>query len=170
MPELRRLDARYASALLDFERQNRGYFARSVPDRGDDYFTGFAARHAALLAEQAAGGCHFHVLVDDDGSVLARFNLVDVVDGSAELGYRVAERASGRGVAKDGVRRVCELARDAYGLHRLFASVTLDNPASLAVLRHTGFTPLDEVVLDGRAGLRHVRELTAGEVPVGPAC
>lgn len=159
VPELQRLNADHEAALLRFEQENRAYFARSVPDRGDDYFVEFAARLAELLADQAAGLLHFHVLVDDAGSVLARFNLVDVADGCAELGYRVAERVAGRGVAKDGVRRTCELARDEYGLHRLVASATLDNLASLAVLRDTGFTPVGEVTLDGRPGLRHVREL-----------
>ncbi|MEU8295934.1 GNAT family N-acetyltransferase [Micromonospora sp. NPDC048909] len=159
MPELQRLDARHAPALLRFERENRAFFARSVPDRGDDYFTGFAARHAALLAEQSAGLIHFHVLVDDDGAVLGRFNLVDVADGGAELGFRVAERATGRGVATGGVRRVCELARDEYGLRRLVASAALENAGSLGVLRRTGFTPIGDVVLDGRPGLRHLREL-----------
>ncbi|MEV0806484.1 GNAT family N-acetyltransferase [Micromonospora sp. NPDC050200] len=159
MSDLQRLTAHHAPALLRFERENRAYFARSVPDRGDDYFAQFDARHAALLAEQAAGGCHFHVLVDDDGEVLGRFNLVDVADSGADLGYRVAERAAGRGVATTGVRQVCDLARDAYGLNRLTAAATLDNPASLAVLRRAGFTPVGEVLLDGRPGLQHVREL-----------
>jgi ribosomal-protein-alanine N-acetyltransferase len=159
MPELQRLDARHAPALLHFEQENRAYFARFVLDRGDDYFTGFGARHAELLAEQAAGGCHFHVLVDEDGAVLGRFNLVDVADGSAELGYRVAERAAGRGLAQDGVRRVCDLARDEYGLRRLVASAALANPGSLAVLRRTGFVPVGEVQLDGQPCLRHVRKL-----------
>ncbi|MFG1955235.1 hypothetical protein [Micromonospora sp. NPDC048830] len=58
MPEPHRLAEHHAPALLRFERENRAYFARSVPDRGDAYFAGFAARHAALLAEQAAGLCH----------------------------------------------------------------------------------------------------------------
>ncbi|MEV4196806.1 GNAT family N-acetyltransferase [Micromonospora globbae] len=160
MPDLQRLDARHAAALLDFERENRAYFARFVPDRGDDYFTGFADRLAELLADQAAGLLHFHVLVDDDGTVLGRFNLVDVQDGGAELGYRVAERATGRGVATDGVRRVCALALDTYGLRRLYASATRDNAASLAVLRRTGFVPVGEVMLH-RPGIRHVLDLTA---------
>ncbi|MBM0259055.1 GNAT family N-acetyltransferase [Micromonospora sp. 4G55] len=159
MPELQRLTPDHAPALLTFERENRAYFARSVPDRGDDYFAQFAARHAALLAEQETGNCHFHVLVDDDGEVLGRFNLVDVADGEADLGYRVAERAAGRGLATAGVRQVCDLARDAYGLVRLTASATLDNAGSLAVLRRAGFTPVGEVLLDGHPGLRHVREL-----------
>ncbi|MCW3813735.1 GNAT family N-acetyltransferase [Micromonospora sp. DR5-3] len=169
MPQLQRLDAHHAPALLRFERENRAYFARTVPDRGDDYFAEFAARHAALLAEQATGRCHFHVLVDDDGAVLGRFNLVDVADGSAELGYRVAERATGRGVAQDGVRRVCELARDGYGLRQLVASAALENPASLAVLRRTGFVPVGEVQLGGKPGLRHVRDLIAAGQPSGTA-
>jgi [ribosomal protein S5]-alanine N-acetyltransferase len=158
--DLQRLAAGHADELLRFERENRAYFARSVPDRGDDYFTDFAARHAARLAEQDAGVCHFHVLVDDDGSVLGRFNLVDVADGGAELGFRVAARVAGRGVATSGVQRVCELARDAYGLRWLAASAALDNAGSLAVLRRTGFTPVGDVVLDGRPGRRHVRSLT----------
>ncbi|MEU6021152.1 GNAT family N-acetyltransferase [Micromonospora sp. NPDC048871] len=160
MPELERLSAEHAEPLLAFERDNRAWFAASVPDRGDDYFATFADRHAALLAEQATGRCHFHVLVDQ-GEVLGRFNLVDVAAGEAELGYRVAQRAAGRGVATDGVRRVAALARQAYGLRRLTAVTTLDNSASLAVLRRTGFTPTGEVSIDGRPGLRHVLSLLA---------
>jgi RimJ/RimL family protein N-acetyltransferase len=159
MPELQRLDARHAPALLRFEQENRAYFARSIPDRGDDYFTDFAALHAERLAEQATGLCHFHLMVEDDGTILGRFNLVDVADGGAELGYRVAERATGRGVAQEGVRRVCELARDAYGLRRLVATAALANPASLAVLRRTGFIPAGEVVVNGQPCRQHVREL-----------
>ncbi|MGW4501332.1 GNAT family N-acetyltransferase [Micromonospora sp. NPDC004336] len=163
MFDLQRLAAHHAAAVLRFELENREWFARSVPDRGDAYFADFDARHAGLLAEQEAGVCHFHVLVDADGTVLGRFNLVDVVDGEAELGYRVAERAAGRGVATDGVRRVAALARGAYGLRRLTAKVTVDNAGSLAVLRRTGFTRVGELSLDGRPGLRFVRDLTADD-------
>ena len=156
--DLQRLDARHAAAVLRFERENRQWFARTVPDRGDAYFADFTARHAALLAEQEAGVCHFHVLVGEDGAVLGRFNLVDAADGVAELGFRVAERAAGRGVATDGVRRVCTLARTDYGLTRLVAEAARDNPGSLAVLRRTGFRPVDEA---GRTDLRFTLDLYA---------
>jgi ribosomal-protein-alanine N-acetyltransferase len=162
MPALVRLAVRHAPALLQFERENRAYFARFVPDRGDDYFAEFADRLAGLLAEQDTGLCHFHVLVEEEsGTVLGRFNLVDVADGSAELGYRMSERASGRGLAQEGVRQVCALARDEYGLRRLVASAALANPASLAVLRRTGFVPVEEVLLNGEPSLRHTRDLAA---------
>ncbi|MFG1832595.1 GNAT family N-acetyltransferase [Micromonospora chersina] len=159
MPALERLATRHAPALLRFEQENRAYFARFVPDRGDDYFDEFDDRLTDLLKEQDSGECHFHVLVDEDGTVLGRFNLVDVADRSAELGYRVAERATGRGVASEGVRRVCALARDDYGLRRLVASAALANPASLAVLRRTGFVPVEEVLIGGQPCLRHVLDL-----------
>ncbi|MEV0004234.1 GNAT family N-acetyltransferase [Micromonospora sp. NPDC050980] len=161
MPRLERLTAHHAPAVLRFERENRAYFARFVRDRGDDYFAEFADRHTALLDEQDRGTCRFHVLSDDEGAVLGRFNLVDVADGTAELGYRMAGHAAGRGLAQYGVRRVCDLARDEYGLRRLVAVAALANPASLAVLRRTGFVPAGEVHLGGQPCLRHVRDLTA---------
>jgi RimJ/RimL family protein N-acetyltransferase len=162
MPELQRLDASHATALLHFERENRAYFARFISDRGDEYFTYFAARHAALLAEQARGQGHFHLLIDDDGAVLGRFNLIDVADGRAELGFRLAEHATGRGVATAAVRQVCELARDNYGLDLLIAVAALTNAGSLGVLHRNDFIPTGEVFLHGTQCLRHIRELTPG--------
>jgi [ribosomal protein S5]-alanine N-acetyltransferase len=159
MPELQPLHRDHAAALLAFERENRAYFAASVPDRGDDYFTDFHARLDGLLAEQAAGLIFMHVLVDRDGAVLGRVNLVEVAGGSAELGYRIAEKAAGRGLATAAVVRVCEWAVTRYGLTSLRADATLDNPASLAVLARTGFRPVGEVVLNGRPGVRHTRSL-----------
>ncbi|MGV9265287.1 GNAT family N-acetyltransferase [Kitasatospora sp. NPDC003701] len=158
---LERLRADHATALLAFERENREYFARSVPDRGDDYFAAFADRHRALLAEQATGACHFHLLVDERGGLLGRVNLVDVAAGAAELGYRIGERAAGRGAATAAVHEVCRLAAAEYGLAALTAVTTLDNAASRAVLRRTGFAAVGELDLDGRPGLRYRRELDA---------
>ncbi|GAA2602214.1 hypothetical protein GCM10010435_96870 [Winogradskya consettensis] len=170
MLHLQRLRADHAAAILRFERENREFFTRSIPDRGDSYFAEFADRHAALLDEQETGVCHFHVLVDDTGAVLGRFNLVDVADGQAELGFRVAERATGRGTATDGVGRILVAARDEYGLRRLVADAALDNAGSRGVLRRTGFVPTGEqVTLNGRPGLRHVRDLNHHAAPNHPA-
>ncbi|MCB8906340.1 MULTISPECIES: GNAT family N-acetyltransferase [unclassified Streptomyces] len=162
MAVLERLRSDHASALLAFERENRGYFAASVPDRGDAYFTDFAERHRALLDEQEAGTIRFHVLVGEGGEILGRFNLIDLVDGEAELGYRVAEKATGRGVATAGVREVCRLARESYGLSRLTAVTTLDNAGSRAVLGRVGFGAVGSVTLGGEAGTAY--ELDLGEL------
>lgn len=128
MPELKRLHADHAPAVLAFELANRAYFAASVPDRGDDYFDRFADRHDALLAEQEAGACTFYVLVDEDGSVLGRFNLYDAEDGTAQLGYRVAEQAAGRGLATATVAELCRIAAAGHGLHTLRAATSTTTP------------------------------------------
>ncbi|MFI2433541.1 GNAT family N-acetyltransferase [Streptomyces sp. NPDC018693] len=159
MVTLERLRADHAAALLAFERANRAYFARSVPDRGDAYFAEFAARHRALLAEQDAGVCHFHVVLDDRGGLVGRVNLVDVEDGTAELGYRIAQRAAGRGTATAAVRDVCRLAVTEYRLSALTAVTTHDNTASRTVLERTGFGPVADITLDGRPGTRYRRRL-----------
>ncbi len=110
MPELQRLRADHAPAVLAFELANRAYFAASISDRGDEFFEQFPDQHSALLAEQEAGTCAFYVLVDDDGSVLGRFNLYDIEDGTANLGYRVAQHAAGHGVATRSVRELGRIA------------------------------------------------------------
>ncbi|MFC9648611.1 GNAT family N-acetyltransferase [Streptomyces sp. NPDC056937] len=159
MPEPQLLRPDHAPALLAFERENRAYFAASIPDRGEEYFTRFEERHRMLLAEQEAGVCYFHVLIGAAGEVLGRVNLVDVADGAAELGYRIAERAAGRGLATSAVRAVCGLAADRYGLTALRAATTLDNAASRAVLTRAGFTVTGETLLSGRPGLTYLRGL-----------
>ncbi|MFD9307219.1 GNAT family N-acetyltransferase [Streptomyces sp. NPDC060048] len=161
MLRLERLRADHGDILLAFERENREYFARSVPDRGDAYFTGFDARQGALLAEQDAGACHFHIVLDAHGELVGRVNLVDVEDGSAELGYRIGERAAGRGTATAAVEEVCRLATSQYGLHVLTAVTTLDNAASAGVLRRTGFTAVGDLTVDGRPGRSYRRKLAA---------
>jgi hypothetical protein len=59
VPELQRLRADHAPAVLAFELANRAYFATFVSDRGDEFHDHFPERYNALLAEQEAGTCVF---------------------------------------------------------------------------------------------------------------
>ncbi|MFE6750109.1 GNAT family N-acetyltransferase [Kitasatospora purpeofusca] len=162
-PTLERLTAEHAGGVLAFERENRDFFRCSVPDRGDEYFTpdGFADRHRALLTEQAEGRCHFHVVLNSYGRIVGRVNLVDVADGSAELGYRVAEVDTGQGVARAAVEEVCRLAAASYGLSALTAVSSLDNEASRALLTRTGFTEEGERRVGGEKVMAYRRVLRA---------
>jgi [ribosomal protein S5]-alanine N-acetyltransferase len=159
VPELQRLRADHAPAVLAFELANRSYFAAFISDRGDEFFDQFTERHNALLAEQEAGVCAFHVLVGEDGSVLGRFNLVDIQDGTAELGYRVAQHVAGRGVATATVRELCRLAAARYGLRTLRARVTRDNVASRKVLAKAGFVPVGPTDIGGLPATWYRRDL-----------
>lgn len=161
MPELQRLRADHADAVLAFELANRAYFAASIPDRGDEFFAQFTERFEARLADQDGA---YYVLVADDGSVLGRFNLIFVEPGTAELGYRVAQHVAGRGVATATVDELCRLAQVQHGLRVLKAATTHRNAASTRVLAKNGFVPAgpaDPDELGGEPGTWYRRDLTA---------
>jgi [ribosomal protein S5]-alanine N-acetyltransferase len=88
VPELQRLLADHAPAVLAFELANRAYFATLVSDRGDAFYDQFTERYNALLAEQEAGTCVFHVLV----ARMARCS-----DGSTWSTFRMARPSSDTG-------------------------------------------------------------------------
>ena len=162
MPELEQLRADHAPAVLAFELANRAYFAASISDRGDEFFDQFSDRHSALLADQEAGTCAFYVLVADDGSVLGRFNLYDFKDGTANLGYRVAQQAAGRGVATAIVLELCRIAAARHGLRTLRAATSHGNNASQKVLAKAGFVPVGPAApadLGGKSGTWYQRDL-----------
>jgi ribosomal-protein-alanine N-acetyltransferase len=162
MPELQRLRADHASAVLAFELANRAYFAVSISDRGDEFYEHFSERHHALLTQQQAGAGAYFVLVAEDGSVLGRFNLFSIGDGSAKLGYRVAQHAAGRGLATATVRELCRLATAEYDLRRVRAATSLQNTASQKVLTKAGFLPIgpaDPADLGGKPGTWYERAL-----------
>ncbi|MFE9555692.1 GNAT family N-acetyltransferase [Streptomyces sp. NPDC006703] len=162
MPELKQLDAGHGPEVLAFELANRAYFAASISDRGDEFYGQFADRHSVMLAEQEVGGCAFYVLVAADGSVLGRFNLYDFKDGTANLGYRVAQHVAGRGVATASVRELCRLAAARHGLRTLRAATSHANAASQRVLTKAGFVPVgsaDPADLGGKPGTWYQRDL-----------
>ena len=165
MPELQRLRADHAPAVLAFELANRAYFAASISDRGDEFFDQFTEQHSALLAEQEAGAGAYYVLVAEDGSVLGRFNLYRFEDGTAELGYRVAQHVAGRGVATATVQDLCQVAAARHGLRTLRAATSHDNAASQKVLAKAGFVPVGPAGpadLGGKSGTWYQRNLAAG--------
>ncbi len=165
MPELQRLRADHGPAVLDFELANRDYFAGFINDRGDDFFEHFTDRYRTMLAEQEAGLGAFYVLVGEDGSVLGRFNLYDFRDGGAELGYRVARRVAGRGLATATVRELCRVAAERHGLRTLRAATSLANVASQKVLTNAGFVAdgqADPGDVGGKPGTWYRLDLPAG--------
>ena len=174
MPELQQLDAGHAPAVLAFEVANRAYFAASISDRGDEFFDRFTDLLSALLAEQETGRSAFYVLAAEDGSVLGRFNLNDLADGTAVLGYRVAQHIAGRGVATATVRELCLLAAARHGLRTLRAATSHDNAASQKVLAKAGFVPVGPATpadLGGKSGTWYQRDLQPGDGEAGcPVC
>jgi len=116
-----------------------------------------------MLTEQETGMGAYYLLVDEEGSVLGRFNLFFTGEGTANLGYRVAQDVSGHGVATATVREVCRLAVDRHGLRSLKAATSAANIASQRVLAKSGFLPIgpaDPADLGGKPGTWYQRDLT----------
>jgi ribosomal-protein-alanine N-acetyltransferase len=162
VPHLELLRPDHAPAVLAFEIENRAYFARSISDRGEEFFDRYDEVHRARLAEQVAGEGAYYVLVDEDGSVLGRFNLILGEDGVADVGYRLAEREAGRGLATAAVRDLCSLAAARHGVRRLRAATSRENVASQRVLAKAGFVevgPADPSEIGGKPGSWYELEL-----------
>jgi ribosomal-protein-alanine N-acetyltransferase len=93
------------------------------------------------------------VLLDEDGAVVGRFNLYNIEDGTAEVGYRVAERVAGGGVATSTLRKLCGLAVEQHGLRTLKAKTSNENVVSQRVLEKAGFVPVGPTDVAGRPGM-----------------
>ena len=129
-------DADDLSALL---RENRDFLAPFEPVRDERFFTAGGQREGieddAVLA--------FAILAGE--RIAGTVTLSNIVHGpfqSAALGYWVAERLNGRGLATSAVREVAEIAFGELGLHRLEAATLVDNLASQRVLEKNGFEPI----------------------------
>ena len=133
---IRRLTADDADELLALLVENRAYLAPFGPPRDERFYT-VEGQKERLEREDKHG---FAII--DDGRIVGTVALSNVVHGplqSANLGYWVAERVTGRGLATKAVSGVTPIAFGELGLHRLEAGTLVDNIASQRVLEKNGF-------------------------------
>ncbi len=140
---VRRLAAGDSTPLAALYQANRDYLAPFEPGRDEVFFSpdGQAARIADLLAEHAHGRAYPYV-IEVGGRLAGRVTVTNVARGpfcSGSLGYWVAADHAGHGVATRAVHAVVDDCFTTHQLHRLEAATLVDNLASQAVLRHTGF-------------------------------
>ncbi|WP_281975353.1 GNAT family N-acetyltransferase [Halobacillus litoralis] len=135
-----------AQDLFDFESENRAFFERMVPSRGEDYynFETFMIRHERLLDEQIQDSSYFYLIRGRNGEILGRMNVVDIdrSQNLAHIGYRVGEKHIGQGVAHHALQTTLErLSKE--GFTELFAKTTNHNIASQKVLEKNGFKKVE---------------------------
>jgi RimJ/RimL family protein N-acetyltransferase len=104
-----------------------------------------ATGYLATLGEQASLGRQLGLAVADPDSdaLLGSLGVMDISDGSAEIGYWSHPDARGRGAMSEAVQLVVDLARrsdeDGLGLRRLLLRAAVDNTASRRVATSAGF-------------------------------
>ena len=134
-----------APVLAELARTNREFMAPYEPFRSEEYYTveGQRALVRGLLTLHAQDRSLPHVILDEDGTVVGRITLNEIVRGplqSCSLGYWVAQAAGGRGLATAAVRHIIEMAFGDLRLHRIQAGTLVDNHRSQRVLVTCGFT------------------------------
>ena len=105
-----------------------------------------------------------------DGAILGRFNLRDIANGSAVLGYRVAENVAGHGVATTTGDQLCREAATAFGLRTIRAATSDANIASQEVLLEAGFVLIgraNPADLGGKPGSWYERQIAPPPSPQG---
>ena len=133
-----------APALLEIAREDADFFAPWEPLHDDAWLTE-AGQRAVIeekLEQHRLGLALPHVVLADDGAVLGRITLNNVVRGafqSCSLGYFVRSAANGRGHATAAVREMLRRAFDELGLHRVEAGTLVHNVRSQKVLERNGF-------------------------------
>lgn len=141
--KIRILQATDIPALMQFELDNRAWFEQFIYGRGDAFYTrqGIVQHVEECLNHLKAGLMYPALILDDGDAMIGRINLrhIDKEKSRADLGYRLASRAAGRGLATVAVQQILQHARNELSLAQIDAYVTVDNPASSRVLSKNGF-------------------------------
>src|SRR3954449_4636485 len=130
-PVTRPLTLDDVEALAALYAENREFLAPFQPLRPDSYFTPAGQRESveALLA-QAATGSAVPLVIVDGGVVAGAITIASIIRGafqSCSVGYWLAQRAQGRGLATAALGESAELAFGDLRLHRMQAETSTHN-------------------------------------------
>ncbi|GAA2982057.1 GNAT family N-acetyltransferase [Streptomyces fulvorobeus] len=133
-----------APSLAAALTRSRAWMRPWEPARTEVFYTteGQEERLTGLLADRDAGRVMPWVVADEQDQAVGAFTLSSIERGpfrSGRLGYWVDVGQAGRGLATAAVHRVCDIARDGLGLHRVEAGTVVENTASQRVLAKCGF-------------------------------
>lgn len=140
---IRPLRAADAAALAALYQDNRAYLAPFEPVRPDRFYT--PVGQAEQIDASGSRDNELRYLVATDGQLAGRINVTNIARGpflSGNLGYWIARRFTGHGIATEAVRLVLDICFGGEGLHRLEAATLVDNLASQVVLQRNGFTEI----------------------------
>jgi ribosomal-protein-alanine N-acetyltransferase len=143
--KLEMLDLLNSKDVFNFEVENRKHFEKNLPPRADDYFVleKFNNIIRTIIDEQLRGECFMYVIKDEFDNVIGRINFVFVQNSNlktADLGYRIGEAYTGKGIATKAVEMFLRLGAEVHNLDKITAGTASDNIASQKVLERNGFT------------------------------
>ncbi|CAH1041802.1 GNAT family N-acetyltransferase [Halomonas sp. TD01] len=135
-----------AAELLQFEVAERVWFEQHIEARAEHFYTpeGIRQHINECLALNARGRMR-PLIIQHRGAIVGRANLREIENGYAKVGYRIAQHASGNGLAQKALNHLISEARCIYQINTLTATVSLDNHASQRVLKKAGFEVMEKL-------------------------
>lgn len=140
---LRNLTPGDAEELLEYYKKNKNYLAPFEPSRDSSFYT--LENQRKLLNEsykQLLNGTNIELGIFKNDQLIGKAKLSNIVYGSLKsgvLGYSIDENEQGKGYMKESVRLLLKYAFDECELHRVEASVLINNEKSRRVLESVGF-------------------------------
>jgi [ribosomal protein S5]-alanine N-acetyltransferase len=132
-----------AEQLFQFETENRAFFEKLVPSRGDNYYqyNQFLQIMDELLIEQTDRKSFFYLIKEEKTSkIVGRINLVDIDwdNMAVEIGYRIGEPYLKMGLATKALSQIL-IETEKMNISTIYAKTTHNNLGSQKVLENNGF-------------------------------
>ncbi|KGP91790.1 acetyltransferase [Pontibacillus chungwhensis BH030062] len=138
---IEKLTRSHAKALFHFEVANRSFFETMVPSRGESYYEWnvFLKKLDSLLKEQKEKEAYYYLIMEKAGTIVGRINIVlDTTASTGDLGYRIGQDYTRKGLAKRAVETLLK-EKHVAELERITAKTTSSHIASQKVLERNGF-------------------------------
>ena len=136
-----RIDPKHVLSLLDFENRNRHFFETYIAPRDNAFYSlDGVGNHISELQYLAKCNRALSFVLIGNNRIVARANLKNIESKCAEIGYRVSEEATGKGVASLCVEFLISEAKR-NGIVSIKAEVMDNNRASDKVLLKNSYVP-----------------------------
>ena len=140
---LRNLTPDDAESLLEYYIRNEDHLRNYEPSRDNSFYTVEAQREVLLESYKGlmTGKCVDFGIYSDE-ILIGKVKISNIVYGvfkSGIVGYSMDKDYQGKGYMKEALKLVLKYAKDELELHRLEASVLVDNERSKNVLIGCGF-------------------------------
>jgi ribosomal-protein-serine acetyltransferase len=140
--ELRQLEPADASAIFAVVAANRDHLGRWLPWVESTHDAGDTREFLEQVAENRSRGrtAAYGIWRGEELAGLVGLHDIDAANGTAQIGYWIAERFQGRGLMTRAVQALIRMAFEELGLERIEIRCAAGNLRSQAIPKRLGFT------------------------------
>lgn len=132
-----------AEELLNYYSRNKEHLGYYEPTRDNSFYTIEAQRDILLESyKNLMSGTGIDLGIYKDDILIGKIKISNIVYGvfkSGIVGYSIDKEYQGRGYMQEALKLVLKYSEEELELHRLEASVLIDNDKSKSVLMKCGF-------------------------------